>query len=437
MKPTLLVFSQVYVPDPTALGQHLAGATALLAARGFRVVVITARNGYEDPDVVYAAREERDGVEIVRLPFSSFGKKSIAIRLVAQVLFLLQAMVRGMFVRDVCAVLVSTSPPACGVGAAIVSVLRRVPLKYWVMDLNPDQLVQMKLLPPKAWPVKLFDFFNRVTLRRARDVIVLDRFMGERVNLKVDVQRKLHVMPPWPLSRRVVDMPHAINPFRERLQLAPGQRVLMYSGNHTAANPLTTLLDAVERLCGDGRLVLACIGGGAGKAEVDARVAAGARNIVSMPYQPLQTLDESLSAADVHVVSIGSDMVGIVHPCKIYGAMAVSRPVLVLGPQQSHLGELVEAFGCGWHVAHGDTDGAVRVLRQILDTDPAQLRVMGRRGANAIAAHLNQDVLAGQLCDVIQRGVRPAPRPVTPAPIPARPSTAAPRRSGFGFDSTM
>ena len=41
----------------------------------------------------------------------------------------------------------------------------------------------------------------------------------------------------------------------------------------------------------------------------------------------LATLRESLSAADVHVVSLGADMVGIIHPCKVYGAMAVlARP---------------------------------------------------------------------------------------------------------------
>jgi len=27
---------------------------------------------------------------------------------------------------------------------------------------------------------------------------------------------------------------------------------------------------------------------------------------------------------------MGNDMVGVVHPCKVYGAMAVARPVQVL-----------------------------------------------------------------------------------------------------------
>ena len=35
-------------------------------------------------------------------------------------------------------------------------------------------------------------------------------------------------------------------------------------------------------------------------------------------------------------------MVGIIHPCKIYGAMAAARPILFLGPNPSHISDLLE-----------------------------------------------------------------------------------------------
>ncbi len=105
-------------------------------------------------------REVRDGVEIRRLPLPSFGKDSIKVRLLAPILFLLQAMFRGMFIPGLRGLMVSTSPPACGIGGAIVSLVRRVPIKFWVMDLNPDQLVVMKLVRPKSFPVRLFDAIN-------------------------------------------------------------------------------------------------------------------------------------------------------------------------------------------------------------------------------------------------------------------------------------
>jgi hypothetical protein len=182
----------------------------------------------------------------------------------------------------------------------------------------------------------------------------------------------------------------------------------MYSGNHSAANPLRTLLDAAKRLESDPRLLVISIGGGGAKSEVEDRIAAGASNIVSLPYQPLDQLRFSLSAADVHVVSIGSDVVGIVHPCKVYGAMAVSRPILLLGPSPSHISDLIKQYGIGWQISHGDDEGAIQVLRQILDTPANILDEMGRRAADAVARTLSRAQLLNRFCDVLQRGL-PAP----------------------------
>jgi hypothetical protein len=408
-QPVFLVFSQVYVPDPAAVGQHIADAAAEMARRGYRTIVYTARHGYEDSDVEYPAREVKDGVEIRRLPWSSFGKGSVKVRLIAQILFLLQAMIRGLFIPRLCGVLVSTSPPACGIGGAIISLVRRVPLKFWVMDLNPDQLVVMKVLRATSWPVKLFEAFNLATLWKCSDVVVLDRFMGERVQRKHPVAHKMQVLPPWPLDERVQDMPHGDNAFRQQY-VRDGKFVVMYSGNHTPANPLKTLLDAAETMQDEPRLQVMCIGGGGAKKEVDDKIAAGVKNIVSLPYQPVHALSQSLSAADLHVVAMGDDMVGIVHPCKVYGAMSVSRPVLFFGPAESHIGALLHAHQFGWRVDHGDIAGAQRVLREILATPRLELQAMGRRGAAVLAQGYGKRELQKALCDVLQRGLPAAPR---------------------------
>ena len=75
---TLLFLTQVFPPDPASVGQHMADAAREMASRGYRVVVLTARRGYEDPSARYPARERLDGVEVVRVPLASFGKASSA-----------------------------------------------------------------------------------------------------------------------------------------------------------------------------------------------------------------------------------------------------------------------------------------------------------------------------------------------------------------------
>lgn len=405
MPCTFLILSQVYVPDPASVGQHVADAAEEMVRRGYRVVVYASARGYDDPSKKYPKRETRGGVDVRRLPLSSFGKKSIAVRLLAQWIFLAQATIRGLFTRNLGAVMVSTSPPFCGVAGVIVSKLRGVPLKYWLMDLNPDQMVAMGMLGAKSLPVRVFDLFNRWTLRRASDVVVLDRFMGERVQQKLDVAAKTSTMPPWPHEEGSIRIAHADNPFRKQQQL-DGRFVVMYSGNHSPANPIRTLLDAAERMQDDPRLLVMCIGGGGGKKEVEEKVAKGVTNIRSLPYQPFDQIRYSLSAADAHVVSIGDSVVGIVHPCKVYGAMAVSRPILLLGPNPCHVSDLIERHRIGWHINHGDVDGAQRVLTEMLRMPREELEAMGRRAGEVIAGSLSKQSLMKQFCDVLERGIR-------------------------------
>src|SRR4051794_22993066 len=138
-KPLILVISQVYVPDPASVGQHMADVAEQLASRGHRVVVLTSASGYADPNIKYPRREIRSCVEVVRLPFSSFGKRTFAHRLIGQLLFLAQVIARGVTCRRLSGVLVSTSPPMAGFAALVIRLVRRVPFTYWLMDFNPDQ----------------------------------------------------------------------------------------------------------------------------------------------------------------------------------------------------------------------------------------------------------------------------------------------------------
>src|SRR5262245_32534359 len=405
---TLLVLSQVYVPDPASVGQHMADAAEEMARRGHRVIVLTSRNGYDDPSVRYEARETLRGVDVRRLPFSSFGKGSIPIRLLAGALYLAQAVARALFVRPLDCVLVSTSPPMCGVAGLLIAAVRRVPLKYWVMDLNPDQMVALGKLREGSLTARVFDFFNRMLLRHADDVVVLDRFMAERLARKGEIRGRLTILPPWPLDDHLEPVAHESNPFRKNEGL-DGTFVVMYSGNHGPSNPVATILAAASVLERDPGLRFLFVGGGIGKAEIEGVIRAGAANVRSLPYQPLSRIRYSLSAADVHLVTVGDGVVGIVHPCKVYGAMAVGRPILLLGPSPSHVSDLLEEHRIGWRVDHGDVAGAVHVLEEIRRTTDEERADMGRRGLEAIRSRLSKRALCGALCDVLERGLGQGP----------------------------
>src|SRR6266699_170118 len=398
-RPTLLVLSHVYVPDPAAVGQHMADAASEMVRRGWRVIVFTSRNGYDDTSIRYPAREVVGGAEVQRLPWCSFGKASILVRLLGGLSFVLQAILRSLRLRKVDAILVSTTPPMASLAALVISRLRRAPVKFWVMDLNPDQVVALGRLDRNSMLVHLLDWLNRRILARASDVIVLDRFMGQRVNAKRDVTAKLAVIPPWPLDDHIEPVPHNENPFRSTHGLN-GKLVVMYSGNHGPSNPFSTILEAAARLSDESRLIFMFVGGGVGKRFVED---AALPNVRSLPYQPLSDLRYSLSAADVHLVTIGDQMVGVVHPSKVYGAMAVARPILLVGPSESHVGDLMRREPIGWMLRQGDVDGAVHLLKSILALPPEELVARGNRARMLIDTGLSKSVLCSRFCDIVER----------------------------------
>lgn len=428
------MLSQVYVPDPASVGQHMHDAAAEIVRRGHEALVLCSARGYDDPTKRYAARETREGVDIRRMPLSSFGKKTILHRLAGQGLFIAQILLRGLLSRHD-AILVSTSPPMCSLVAVVIRTIRRKPIVYWAMDINPDQVLAMGVMRPGSMPVRAMDWLNRRILGCAHTVVALDRFMAERLRAKRDIPGLLHVDPPWPHDDHIETIDHADNPFRRDHTLgdgrAPGSKfVVMYSGNHSPANPLDTILAAADRLRQRHDIVFLFIGGGKAKKQVEDAIARGSTNIRSLPYQPIETLKYSLSAADVHVVSVGDDVVGIVHPCKIYGSMSVARPVLTFGPVPSHVSDLVQGLKIGFHHAHGDVDGAVRSIEALATMSAAQRAELGARAGAAAGDRYSKRTLCTRFGDLVEDALlgrapcsagTPGPdlTPTTPTPAAA------------------
>jgi hypothetical protein len=103
---------------------------------------------------------------------------------------------------------------------------------------------------------------------------------------------------------------------------------------------------------------------------------------------------------------MGDNMVGIIHPCKIYGAMAVQRPILYFGPSPSHISDLLEAHDVGWHVNHGDVEAGKRAVEQILAMPVEQLRAMGSHAKVVLHQSLSQRGLCEKLVDKLEEVFR-------------------------------
>jgi colanic acid biosynthesis glycosyl transferase WcaI len=408
-KHRIVILSQVYVPDPASVGQHLHDFAVEMASRGHEVIVYCSSRGYDDPAHRYPRNETRDGVRIHRYSLPFFSKTNMIVRVLGSAWAATALFFDALFTFRTGAIFFSTSPPLIGVIATIVAKLKflfgfkRVPRIYWAMDLNPDQLVAMNKTREGSLVYRVLEFFNRRIIASADLTIALDRFMDSRLRLPGRHPQRVEILPPWPHEKADEPLPHDQNWFRDKHNLQ-GKFVLMYSGNHSPANPLGTLLEAMLTFKDDDTIRFAFIGGGASKKDVNAHIEKhGIKNALSLPYQPITDLRFSLSAADVHVVSLGDDMVGIIHPCKVYGSMAVARPILFLGPKPSHIDDLIQSHQIGAHVSHGDVQGCIQAIQ---DLRKAHLTEMGLRAQTALKSALSKDILCKKMCDAVESVLR-------------------------------
>ncbi len=213
-----------------------------------------------------------------------------------------------------------------------------------MMDLNPDEAIAVGWLKPDGLPARFLEAASRWSLGQASRVIVPDTYMRDRLLTKDVPAEKIEVVPLWAQSEVSFD-PEGREAFRREHGLE-GKCVVMYAGNHTPCHPLDTLVEAAALLRDEPRIHFCFVGGGMEWGRLRARARSEAwSNTTFLGYQPQEALSALLSAADVQVVVMGDAFVGIVHPSKVYNFLAAERPFISIGPERSHITDLIRQAG--------------------------------------------------------------------------------------------
>jgi glycosyltransferase involved in cell wall biosynthesis len=163
----------------------------------------------------------------------------------------------------------------------------------------------------------------------------------------------------------------------------------MYSGNAGIVHDFGAIFEAMRALRDDPRIFFLFVGGGPRRAEVEGFASReGLTNFAYLDYFPRDMLRESLSVADVHLISLRQSFVGISVPSKLYGAMASARPILFVGPAHCETADAIRDAQCGITVdpsVGGDAAAGLRigeVLRAWAEV-PNVCEEMGARGRSA------------------------------------------------------
>jgi colanic acid biosynthesis glycosyl transferase WcaI len=213
---------------------------------------------------------------------------------------------------------------------------------------------------------------------------------------------RLAVTPPWADGSSLYPLDHGANRFRREIGLAEDNVVVMYSGNMGLGHRFDTILEAARSLAADDKIQFVFIGDGAKRPQIAAfRQAHNLRNIIMMPYQPRERLRETLSAGDIHLISLDAKVQGFIVPSKLAGILAVGRPVVFLGEAQNSVAAAILRGACGYVIVDGD----VKQLRAIitrLRENPEERRRLGESARNLFVRQYDRAVVVPEIMSLIE-----------------------------------
>ena len=383
-RPHVLVLNQYYWPGVEATANLLSDLCESLA-EDHDVTVITGlvRNAREP------GRTQRSGVDIVRVPSTAFDRRRLSLRAVNYLTYLAQSLRHGLTARRPDIVLCMTDPPVIGDVALVVAQRFRVPLVVVTQDVFPEVAVALGRLDNPAL-IGTLRRAIRFYLRRAERVVAIGDTMRQRLEEKGADARRLVVIPNWVDTKTLSPQPKD-NRWSRQNDLAD-KFVVMHSGNVGHAQDLDAVVRAATFLRDLPDLRIVIVGGGARRDEL---VALAERlevdQVVFLPYQPRDGVPFSLSSADVHVVGLARGLAGYVVPSRLYGVLAVARPVIAAAEPASETAKVVEAAGCGVVVPPGRPELLAREIRRAHDGE-LDLAGMGARGRAYVVAEADRAV---------------------------------------------
>jgi colanic acid biosynthesis glycosyl transferase WcaI len=398
-KPRLLVLNQYYWPGLEATAQLLTELCEALAEDMDVKVVTGVLHGHEGEP----RRVEHRGVEIVRVTSTSFERSRLFARASNYASYLSSAFLRGVRGSRPDIVLCMTDPPIVANVALLVARRYRAPLVVISQDVFPEIAVQLKRLENPVL-MSLLRGLVGIYLRRADRIVAIGETMRKRLEEKGARPDRLRVIPNWVDTRRLGPLEKA-NPWARNSRLDE-KFVVMHSGNVGHAQDLDSLVRAATFLRDLDDLTIMIIGTGARHAElVGLAELLQADQVQFLYYQSRGVLPQSLSAADVHVVGLAPGLAGYVVPSRLYGILAVARPVIVAADMDSETAQVVERIGCGIVVPPGRPELLARAIRDAHD-GRYDLAEMGARGREWVVQESDRSVAMGRYRELLRELAR-------------------------------
>lgn len=154
-----------------------------------------------------------------------------------------------------------------------------------------------------------------------------------------------------------------MNALRSELGIPEGKTVVLYSGNMGEKQGLEIVMEAARLLMNEPNLQFVMCGTGAAFSRIFS-IGKEIPNIMWLPLQPVERLNELLAMGDIHLLPQRRDAADLVMPSKLLGIMASGRPVVATAESGTEISDCVA--GRGISVEPEDVEAFSMAIRRLV-----------------------------------------------------------------------
>jgi colanic acid biosynthesis glycosyl transferase WcaI len=339
---------------------------------------------------------------IIRVGSTDYPRIQMNRRILNYLTFVKIAFWRALFIPcDV--IFAMTDPPFNGIIGAYLSLLKRNPLVYDIQDMYPDMAVAGSIVQPGLL-TRLWEHLHRWALRRAARIIVLGDDMRSRIITKGADPAKVFIVRSGVDTHTAGSKTPPINPEVTRAIRENFRFVLLHAGNLGFYGAWDAIIAAARQLENE-NIGFVFVGDGAERSRLQS-LAAGATNILFLPFFPGSDVPAVLAAADAHIVTIKPGLEGVVVPSKMFGIIAAGKPIVAIASPQTDVATLGVRHGFAICVDPANPNELASSIRR-LAADPAALEAMRQAALNAATQYSQANELNNLLSLINGVGCRP------------------------------
>lgn len=381
MKKSIKLLTEYFYPEPTATGKLMTQLGDGLSEKGFDVEVYTHQPGYrEKRKKKLPGRDMYNGIKINRLSCTQLDKENLLFRIITWFSFLFHLTIRLSLKSSKDILLIVTNPPILPFVGLLFNVIRGQRFIPIIFDVYPDIAVALEVVEKNNFFVKLWKKLNNALYERASKIVVIGTRMRQTIINNPGAkssESKIEVIYNW-------ENPDIIKPLNKENNTFAKENgynkilTVLYSGNFGLYNDLCTVIHAAERVRNlPVRFVF--IGDGVQKKKLKKIVQdKDLKNVDFHSFQPLERLPETLTCADISVVSEDKRVNGLCSSSKLYSSLASGRAILALVNKDSDIANTIKSCNCGFIVNQGDVDQVVNRVKFFL-RNRSELKKMGLR----------------------------------------------------------